>query len=329
MNINKDKPKPILTNNPKEKQKMDYKKKILKSLSHKNILVSLSSTLKTYNLSSNKKIKKIKIYNSNSHKDLQIYNNEMNQKDHLPKISPSQQLISNIRKRLLLNKNLAFFEKDKNGIKVNRKINPILNFRRRVHLKKASSFGQFLNYNVFIEKDEEIKDLIDKFNAQMEKKKMNKLERRKNILNKLYGITPKYNEIIKIAKRQKYLPLEEYQDNILLAFNSNGNYNAETMGQLYQKFKNIKTDVENVAPYPKINIKNIIDHIKKGIKKEKDKKIRLKDFISKSNEPQDEFEKEEQKIISLRFKRINNRISKIQNDNLFVLPIHIRKLFIK
>ena len=318
--INKDKSTSASSKN--QKSKKNIKKKILKSLSHKNVLFSLNSNsaLKNYDLPSFRKFKKLKSLNTNSLKTLQISNHENNLKPKLQEISLTKKLISDIKK----NKNLSFFITDQSGLKVNRRV-----FRKRIHLKKLSSFGQFLNYNVFNEKDAEIKDLIDKFNKQMEKKKMNKMERRKNILNKLYGITPKYNKILKNSKSQKKLSLEEYQDNILLAFNSNGNYNIETIGQLYQKFKNIKTDVENVVPYPKINIKNIVSHFKKGIKRESDKKMRIKDFISKSNEPQDEFEKDERKIISLRFKKINNHMSKIQNDNLFVLPIHIRKLFIK
>ena len=51
----------------------------------------------------------------------------------------------------------------------------------------------------------------------MAKKRINKVQRRKNILNKLYGITPEYNKNLKTAKSQKNLSLEDYQDNILLA----------------------------------------------------------------------------------------------------------------
>ena len=48
-----------------------------------------------------------------------------------------------------------------------------------------------------------------------------------------------------------------------------------------------------------------------------------------SKEPKDEFEKEEKNIISLKLKKNHNYISKIQHDNLYMLPVHIRKLFIK
>ena len=115
----------------------------------------------------------------------------------------------------------------------------------------------------------------------------------------------------------------------MTAFNSNGVHSYETMSELYQKFNNIKTDIESVTPFPKINIQNIISHFKYGLKKKNDRMMRLKEYLSKSKEPQDEFEKDEQKIISLKFKTCNNHVNKVQHDNLYILPAHIRKLFIK
>ena len=267
--------------------------------------------------------------NYNSQKNINIINNGENGPIiKLPRIRSSDNIISDINKNKILKKNLSFFITDENGIKINREKKRIKNYRKKGN-KKISNFGEILNFNVFNEKDTEIKYLIDKFNAQVAKKKINKMQRRKNILNKLYGITPEYNNNIKMAKSQKYLPLEEYQDNILTAFNSNGVHSFESMSSLYQKFRNIKTDIESVTPFPKINIKNIINHFKNGIKRKNDKMMRLKEFLSMSKKPQDEFEKDEQKIISLKLKKNNNHISRIQHDNLFILPAHIRKLFIK
>lgn len=284
-----------------ENENLKLKKKIVKSISVKNLVYSMNSILNHY---SEKKLK-------------------------FPKILSSDDLISNIRERILKNKNLSFFISDENGIRINKTDNRVINYRRRAYLKKASHFNEFLNYNVFNEKDEEIKDIIDKFNIQNAKQKINKVKRRKIILNKLYGITPEYNNKIKTAKSQKHLSLVNYQDNIIDALNSNGMYSTETIGKLYQKFKNIKIDVDNVVPYPKINIKKIIKHFKKGIKKN-NRVFSLKEFLSKSNEPEDEFEKEEKKIIALKLKKNTiNRNFRIQNDNLYMLPSHVRKLFRK
>lgn len=121
--------------------------------------------------------------------------------------------------------------------------------------------------------------------------------------------------------------MEDYQDNILIALNSNGMFSSENLSDLYKKLKNIKMDIETVTPYPKINIKNIVKHFKKRVKN--DKIPRLKDFFLKNKEKPDKFERDEKTIISLKLKKYNNQISRIKPDNLYMLPLHIRKLFIK
>ena len=299
----------------KEAESNTNKRKIVKSLSINDM------DLHNINPLSSKNVKK------NLLLDL---DNEITPKIKLPRIPSSEQLIIDIKSKIALNKNLNFFITTEKGLKINKTDTKIKNYRRRMQLKKASHFGEFLNFNVFNEKDIEIKDLIDKFHKQMAKKRINKVQRRKNILNKLYGITPEYNKNLKTAKSQKNLSLEDYQDNILLALNSNGMYSDECMGQLYQKFKNIRVDMETVVPYPKINFNRIIKHFKNSIKRKNFRTMSVKDLLSKTKEPQDEFEKEEKKIIALKLKKnYNYHISRLQHDNLYILPVHIRKLFIK
>ena len=57
--------------------------------------------------------------------------------------------------------------------------------------------------------------------------------------------------------------------------------------------------------------------------------LRLKDFLTKTKVPQDEFEEDEQKIISLKFKKNNRFITRKENDRFYMLPEHIRNLFVK
>lgn len=295
-------------------KKHESKKKIIiKSFSNKNISYSINEILDNYN--------------SNNNNYLILTDNEQITKTQLLRIRSSEEIIRDIKSRLKLNKNLYFFTQDKNDIKINKQNTRALNYRRKLYLKKASHFGEFLNYNVFNEKDNEIKELIDNYNKQISKQKIKKKERKKQIWNKLYGITPEYNNIIKTAKRKKNLSLEDYQDNILIALNSNGMFSSENLSDLYQKLKNIKMDIETVTPYPKINIKNIVKHFKKRVKN--DKIPRLKDFFLKNKEKPDKFERDEKTIISLKLKKYNNQISRIKPDNLYMLPLHIRKLFIK
>ena len=306
--------------------KIENKKKLKlkKSLSFKDGSYSLNSILNSPKTIKFQHNYDLKLFDNN------VENNEDEKsKGYLPRILSSDEIMSNIKSKLSLNKNASFFITDNNGIKGNRKNMKIIKNRKKGFLKKVSHFGEYLNYNVFNEKDIEIKDLIDNFNKQAQKKRINKIQRKQNILNKLYGITPEYNKTLKTAKSQKHLPLEEYQDKILLALNTNGMYSNENLNALYQKFKIIKMDIETVTPYPKINIKNIIKHFKNRIQTKNDKMLSLKEYLSKNKKPKDKFERDEQKIRNLKFKKHNNQISRIKYDNLYMLPPHVRKLFIK
>ena len=246
-----------------------------------------------------------------------------------PRIRSYEELKSKIDSRLETDKNMHFFITDKYGIRVNKNEGKIKNYRKQSAVKKVSRIKEYLNYNVFNEKDLEIKDLVAKFDNQEKQKRINKIEKRKVILNKLYGITPQYLDVIKFAKNQKHLSLEDYQDTIMIAFSSNGMYSSESLSDLNHRFKNIRTEIESVTPFPRINIKNIVKHFKNNQKKKSDYKLRLKDYLSKTKVPQDEFEEDEQKIISLKFKKNNRFITRKENDRFYMLPEHIRNLFVK
>ena len=246
-----------------------------------------------------------------------------------PRIRSYEELKSRIDSRLETDKNMYFFITDKYGIRVNKNDGKILNYRKKSAVKKVSRLKEYLNYNVFNEKDVEIKDLVAKFDNQEKQKKINKLQKRKVILNKLYGITPYYLNLIKFAKNQKHLSLEDYQDTIITAFSSNGMYSNESLSDLNHRFKNIRSEIESVTPFPQINIKNIVKHFKSNKKRKNDNMLRLKDFLTKKKVPQDEFEEDEQKIISLKFKKNNRFITRKENDRLYMLPEHIRNLFVK
>ena len=247
----------------------------------------------------------------------------------IPRIRSYEELKSKIDSRLETDKNMPFFITDKYSIRVNKNDGKIINYRKKSAVKKVSRLREYLNYNVFNEKDIEIKDLVAKFDNQEKQKKINKLQKRKVILNKLYGITPQYLDVMKFAKNQKHLSLEDYQDTIMTAFSSNGMYSSESLSDLNHRFKNIRTEIESVTPFPQININNIVKHFKSNIKRKSDNMLRLKDFLTKTKVPQDEFEEDEQKIISLKFKKNNRFITRKENDRLYMLPEHIRNIFVK
>jgi hypothetical protein len=314
---------------PKNKIKHRNKVTLIKSLSNQNINIPQNlklsineSSKKTYNY----KLKNVSVEILN---DIFFNHPKKRKQVRLPRIHSYDEIKSRINSILESDKSMSFFIPDKDGIRVNKNDRRIINYRKKTAAKKVSHLKEYLNYNVFNQKDLEIKDLVAKFDNQKKQEKTNKLEKRKVILNKLYGITPHYLDLIKFAKNQKHLSLEDYQDTIIAAFSSNGIHSNDNLTELYHKFKNIRTEIESVIPFPPVNIKNIIKHFKSNKKRKNDRMLKLKDFLSKTKVPEDEFEEDEQKIISLKIKKNNRVIPKKENDRFYMLPDHIKNLFVK
>ena len=314
---------------PQDKIKKRNKVTLKKSLSNQNINIPKNLKMTINEFSKTPYNFKLKDVNLSILNNIFFNRQKKIKRARLPRIHSYDEIISKINSKLKANKNMPFFITDKYGIRVNKNEGKIINYRKKTGTKKVSHLKEYLNYNVFNEKDLEIKDLVAKFDNQEKQKKVNKLEKRKVIFNKLYGVTPQYLNLIKFAKNQKHLSLEDYQDTIMTAFSSNGIYSSDNLTELYHKFKNIRTDIENVTPFPPINIKHIIKHFKSNKKRKNDKLIRLKNYLSKTKEPQDEFEEDEQKIISLKLKKNNRVIKKKENDRFYMLPEHIKSLFVK
>ena len=130
------------------------------------------------------------------------------------------------------------------------------------------------------------------------------------------------------AKSKKYLPLKEYQENILLTFAKS----CKTIEQgklldLVQEFKYLRMETESVVPLPKINITNIRNHVlKKGYKNLK--KMTFKDYLLKNKGPLDEFEKESLLINKLKKQKyISHTTVNKRNKNLDILPEYVKDKF--
>ena len=115
-----------------------------------------------------------------------------------------------------------------------------------------------------------------KFIPKKSENKKTRLAKKTKTLNKLYGIMKEQENNLYSAKKKKYLPLEQYQHNILYAFTENNN-NIDHAGfiDLVQSMKKIKEDTESISPLPPINIKSIYKHVfnKSKAKKKLKKKI--------------------------------------------------------
>ena len=179
------------------------------------------------------------------------------------------------------------------------------------------------DYNVFGNEDERINELVMKFKEELREKKIDRLTRRKNALNKLYNITPEYNLKMQEARKFKSLDLDDYQKNILSSVPYNCIGKNEIL-DLVDTFKTLKNECDSVKPFPAINVKIIKDHILKKSRNNKNvKSMRLKEFLSQSNRPNDEYEKEQRLIRELKCFKVVTKFKR--NKNYDILPIHIRE----
>ena len=153
------------------------------------------------------------------------------------------------------------------------------------------------------------------------------MERKRMALDRIYGLPANHSQIMKKAKRKKYLPLDKYQNNILTAFANTHNMEQGKFIDLIQNMKDLRADTEAVAPLPKIKFNIIKDHVlTRGVRDLK--QMSIKEYLSKNQRPMDEFEKENMLITKMKSKRyINNTMRNKRNKNLDNLPQYLRDIF--
>jgi len=123
------------------------------------------------------------------------------------------------------------------------------------------------------------------------------MEKKKEVLDKLYGIDPLFKKKMLMAKRNKKLPLEEYQAQTFKILSNNDIGKTELFDLAYN-LKCLRLESDSVSPLPPINVSIIYDHVYRS-NSNKDKKINkmtIKQLINDTHEPKDEFEKEEKLI---------------------------------
>jgi hypothetical protein len=150
------------------------------------------------------------------------------------------------------------------------------------------------SFNVFGNEDKFIKELMEKFNSKSHSK-TKKIDKKRDILNKLYGIDPKFTKRMNIAKRNKKMDLEDYQANTFKILTTNDIGKSELFDLAYN-LKNLRLQSDSVSPLPPINLNIIYDHVYKNNHNNVNKKKTIKELINDSHEPRDEFEKEEKLI---------------------------------
>ena len=102
---------------------------------------------------------------------------------------------------------------------------------------------------------------------------------------------------MKNAKRNKLLPLEDYQAKTFKILSKNDIGKTE-LNDLAYNLKNLRLQSDSVSPLPPINLNIIYDHVYRSHsnRNKKINKMTIKQLIKESNEPKDEFEKEEKLI---------------------------------
>ena len=218
--------------------------------------------------------------------------NVPNKKIRLPKIHLYKKIKNNIKSQLLDIKDGNFFITDQNKIYLN---------SNKIKISKHKNSSKSRDKENERKSKFNIDSLIAKFDEDYIINSINKKDRQRNKLNKIYGITSDYINHINSAKRKKYLTLKDYQSNIVKAYSFNEKNSDKSINQLIKKLDELREEIESVVPFPKINIKTIFNHIKN--KPKEDKILTVKSYINKVYEPRDDYEKEEQLINSLRLKR--------------------------
>ena len=92
---------------------------------------------------------------------------------------------------------------------------------------------------------------------------------------------------------------------------------------LVQNLKNLKYECDSVKPLPPINVKIIEDHIYKKSNSKSVKKMNLKEFLQHTNEPKDEYEKEQRIIKNLKSYKVLPKFKR--NKNYDFLPSFLRE----
>lgn len=248
----------------------------------------------------------------------------LNKKLRLPIITSNNPILKEIYKNKKEHGPLYLFTSGQDRIQrqKSKKINRYLQSYIKMYNLEKSEKKETQDYNVFDAQDKMIKDLMSKFHETRNKTKLNKLDRRKNALNKLYDITPEYKERISEAKKIKSLDLEDYQTNILTSIPAKSIEQGGIM-DLVQNLKTLKYDCDSVKPLPPINIKIIEDHIYKKNNSKSVKKMNLKEFLNQSNQPKDEYEKEQRIIKNLRSYKVLPKFKR--NKNYDFLPLYLRE----
>lgn len=157
------------------------------------------------------------------------------------------------------------------------------------------------------------------------KKPINEKDKRRKIINKLYGITDQYIEKVNKLKKNNNLSLQEHQAQLL---EISTHLQKEQILKLSKNFKTIQQEVSVVHPLPPLNYENLLQHSKLETYKSLQKRKRIplqQQLIKDTSSPDSAFDLEIKKIKFFKPPKENPNISLLYG----ILPEHIVKPFAK
>ena len=241
----------------------------------------------------------------------------------LPNISSQNSILREIYKNKKIHGPIYIFsETQKKMQKPKVKKNKTKKSYMQIYELEQSKNEETQDFNVFYSQDKVIKDLVQQFYEKVNRKKLDKIDRRKNALSKLYKIPPESKNNMIEAKKFKNLDLEDYQKNILSSIPSKSIGQGGIM-DLVQNLKSLRQDSESIKPLPPINVKIIEDHVYKKNNSKSVRKMNLKEYLEQSNEPKDEYELEQRVIKNLSSFKIMPKFKR--NRNYDYLPNYLRE----
>ena len=143
--------------------------------------------------------------------------------------------------------------------------------------------------------------------------------------NKLYGLNKEFLKNVKTVKNEKYLDLQDYQNQLLSV---SSNLSRENVLRLYTNFKSLKNQTNIIHPLPPINFNAIYEHSYRETLKGKSKERKSLKYELNGKKELDEFEIEQANINKGKYLKINKE-NPVMYKIYQILPEHVIEVLYK
>ncbi len=188
----------------------------------------------------------------------------------------------------------------------------------------ASKKNREILQNLNQEQNQLIIPYLKKIDKTPKKKKKKKVyltpkEKIQKKFNKLYGLNKEFLKNVKTVKNEKYLDLQDYQNQLLSV---SSNLSRENVLRLYTNFKSLKNQTNIIHPLPPINFNAIYEHSYRETLKGKSKERKSLKYELNGKKELDEFEIEQANINKGKYLKINKE-NPVMYKIYQILPEHV------